>query len=162
MDQVEDEKNKENNGVKDLNTGKRAKSGETPDSNKPVDLTKKETSASSVPKPAEEEEEVIDTSTKTKKTDTDGKRIPKPVEEEGKEETKVQVGTIKEMVNDAASVEEADKDENEFNMDDKLKEGDIESDEDKVSLEEENIDELQNEEEFDVEAYLKFRQKEGV
>ena len=126
-------------------------------------MSQKKTSTNSLPNNPEndEEEEVIDTNTGKKEETVTGKRQPKPVSAEGAEEEKEAQGTIKEMLKEA---EKDGDDENEFNMDEKdvekMKENDPESEEDKVSLDEESVGELQKEEDFDVQDYLKFREKE--
>ena len=163
---VQEGENKENVSV--AQNGKRAKEAESPDGQKEVKLSQKQTSTGSLAQKAvdDEEEEVIDTSGSKKAPKTlpaEEKRVPKPAKET-EEEEKVAEGTIKEMVKGAEDDEEP---ENEFNMEEKdyqkLKEGDEESEDDeKVSLDEENIDELQNEEDFDLQDYLKYREQEGV
>lgn len=162
------EHDKENDGAQELNKSneKRSKETEVEDTSKLIEVNKKVSPESNETKPVEDddEEEVIDTNNnKNKKTEviTSEKRRVKPVDEE---ESKVEKGAIGEFIEEA--VVGGEDEENEYNMDEKdfekLKEGDEESEEDKVSLDDESIGGLQEEDEFDLQAYLKFREQEDA
>ena len=171
------EQDKENDGATELNSGseKRAKPAEEAgDAKKEIQLNGKKApeEEEKVRQGDDEEEEVIDTSNTKKKLDTErqlGKRVPKKPTEDVEEE-KVAPGTLSELIVKAAEEEDEDgEDEDkgkEFALEEeeyeKMKQGDEESEEDNVSLEEESIGELQNEDDggFDLNDYLKFREQE--
>ena len=156
FDQVEQDK--ENDGAKDLNSSseKRTKTSEDPKADLSVsksNTTAEVTEAATKPSVAnDDDEEVIDTTKKSKNIESE--------EEKGETPAQFLSKAMEKAVEDAEGDEEGSQ---EFNMNkddyDKLKEGDADSEEE-VSLDEENEEDLANDDDFDADAYRTFCENE--